>query len=188
MMNKKQIFVIILLVFFPVFLLMCKFSTIDDTLVTEYPEDPFAPIVGESVILNDAITINAANRSITLPEEITPLSDCYSFQVIMHGSENITFDNTAYGLRTFKKNTTAEGLEQWEEIYLKYIPAPNDIVLYADVDDQRDNPVSKSVCIFIDLLLQVDLDNNMRFYISGVGEETGQEYGAYIDVEIIHPE
>ena len=187
-MKKKQIFVIVLLIFFSVFLLMWKFSTVNDTLVKEFPEDSFATIVGESVILNDAITISAANRSITLPEEKAPLSEYYKFQVVMNGSENIIFDNIAYGLRTFKKTTTVEGLDQWEEVYLNYILAPNDVVLYADIDDQRDHPVSQSARVFVDLLLQVDLDNNIRFYISGVGEETGQEYGAYIDVEIIHPE
>jgi len=186
-MNKKQIFVILLLVFFSVFLLMYKFSTVDDTLVTEVPEDLFATIVGESVNLNDAITINAENRSITLPEEKAPLSDYYRFQVIMHGSENIIFDNTAYGLRTFKKTTTAEGLDKWEEVYLKYTPFPSDVVLYADANDQRDHPVSQTVRIFVGLLQAVDLDSNIRFYVSGIGEETSQEYGAYIDVEIIHP-
>ena len=180
-MNKKQIFaIILLLIFFSVFLsIYSKFSIVDDS---------FATIVGESVKLNDAITINAKNRSIKLPEDIKPLSDFYSFQVIMHGNENIIFDNGAFGLRTFKKTTTAEGLEKWEEVYLKDNPDQNDIVLYADADDQRDNPVSKSVVIFIYLLLHVELDNNIRFYVSGIGEETGQEYGAYIDVEIIHPE
>ena len=147
--------------------------------------DPFLLLVGDTVILNEQLTISSFEDSIVFtdqPIESVERIENFAFDLINQSDENIIFTNTEFNVRAFKRETNSIDQIEWKEIILPIITPNIKVILYPD---STSNIGINTVAIWILMIQDLDFDDNVRFYVSGCGEDTGNEYGAFIDVELI---
>jgi hypothetical protein len=136
----------------------------------------FLKVIGATDI-NSGITMESMHvvqHSKTLSEQVI-----FSFSVLNHSNEKILFKNKCFGVRYFSLN--GEPLS-WVEIQAKYKIGEEMIYIPSHLE-KYDFQINNSCAIYGEDF-DVGKYRNIRIYISGVGEDSGKIYGAYLDTDI----
>lgn len=170
---------------FVINIILVNCSQLDNPQISTYLPTPaisqkaqatFISTVSGNIDLNNSITILRTISSTSNREVINTVS----YGVFNHTDENIIFSDQGFGLIVFGYDIDTE---KWEELTLPYIPEqrlralPPKIESWGDLDGQNTWTVYSQD-------LETFSYKHFRFYVTGFGEVTNKQYGAYLEVTL----
>ena len=141
--------------------------------------DPFLILVGENLILNDSLVLSSNEEVMTLSDQI---DEFFILDIHNYSDENILFSNMEFNVRAFKKVKATTNSSTWEEVILPNFTPNEEVVLYTD---STSNIGINVVAILVRMIQELEFEDNVRFFVSGIGEESGNSYGAYVDILLV---
>jgi len=166
---KKSIFIIIF-TFYSLSSLSCSLfvSTNNKTPVTDELDSIFIKKIGSNTNLNKGITIEYVGQIDNYP-------NMWYFFIFNHTEEQIIFPNYGYGMKIYCPDVINN---EWDPIEMRPPWASIEIALAPKLET-------------FDVAEPLTIDTNnlypvcplIRLLIIGKGEKTGQQFGAYIDIE-----
>ncbi len=140
-------------------------------------DEKFFQNYAKDVNLNQGVTISRIPLGVVL-EGPTPSPNYFTMKIFNHSDEPIRFQNQGFGLRTFVYDQESAA---WNEVKVQK-PFPETVVLPAKTES-FDPTVNNKWTIPDDNFEQLK-NSEVRIYITGTGEKTGNTYAAYYDLRL----
>jgi hypothetical protein len=140
--------------------------------------DIFFEEIAKGVDLNNGLMM-IRQPFLLLGEGPTPSPNYVSFVVLNHSDEPITFRDQGYGMKVF---TYEPKSQDWKELQMATYPAARATTLPPKLE-KYDFDINNSWDIS-PINFGTDLPQEIRIYISGIGDTSGKQYGAFLDVAL----
>ncbi|OQX60803.1 MAG: hypothetical protein B5M51_09885 [Anaerolinea sp. 4484_236] len=146
----------------------CKQRSIDDAIANER----FYDVIGHVDDINNEISIDVR----TIPTKLFRSPSMYWLGVVNYTDEVITFPNNGFGIVVYSYDEVSG---QWKIIEMNVLPSnyPFKLPSHANEFD-----LDYVWILNRNALVEADLQQPIRIFVSGVGDDSQLRYGAYIDL------
>jgi len=142
--------------------------------------------MGFATLVAPAKQLNVAIEVVRLPEPIVINSSGAStggrdihFMVLNHANEPVVFPDRSFGMRLYVPDPLHYS---WNEVLLGVGPPEQPWALPAKLESW--DPVMDNTWSILAEHLPMSQSRTYRLYVSGIGSQSKEEYGAFVDIDM----